>query len=196
MKAAPTTIKDSNVILITGNMAAGKSTVAQALAERLHKSVHLRGDVFRRMIVRAQAEMTTVLSDEAQQQLRLRYDLAMMTAKRYVQAGFKVVYQDIVIGPALDALVRAFDPMEVAVIVLCPRADVLAMRDQSRGKTGYRDRASVDVFNQFLLVDTPRIGLWLDNSDMTVSQTVDKILAYLENACAARVDWGDAGTST
>ena len=39
------------VILITGNMAAGKSSVAQSLAERLPKSVHLRGDVFRRMIV-------------------------------------------------------------------------------------------------------------------------------------------------
>jgi predicted kinase len=45
------------LILITGLMAAGKSTVAQRLAERLPKSVHLRGDVFRRMIVNGQAEM-------------------------------------------------------------------------------------------------------------------------------------------
>jgi deoxyadenosine/deoxycytidine kinase len=39
-------MQDAQVILITGNMAAGKSSVAQALAERLPKSVHLRGDVF------------------------------------------------------------------------------------------------------------------------------------------------------
>ena len=39
-------------------MAAGKSTIAQALAERLPKSVHLRGDLFRRMIVNGQAEMS------------------------------------------------------------------------------------------------------------------------------------------
>ena len=39
-----------SIILITGIMAAGKSTIAQALAEALPKSVHLRGDVFRRII--------------------------------------------------------------------------------------------------------------------------------------------------
>jgi len=33
------------VILITGIQAAGKSSVAQAVAERLDRSVHLRGDV-------------------------------------------------------------------------------------------------------------------------------------------------------
>ena len=49
--------EDPRVILITGIMAAGKSTVAQHLAERLPRSVHLRGDVFRRMIVGGRAEM-------------------------------------------------------------------------------------------------------------------------------------------
>ncbi|MEG4147058.1 AAA family ATPase, partial [Microcoleus sp. Pol12B5] len=60
------------IILITGNMAAGKSSVAQSLAERLPKSVHLRGDIFRRMIVNGQAQMALNLSAEAYQQLQLR----------------------------------------------------------------------------------------------------------------------------
>ena len=51
-----------HIIMITGIMAAGKSTVAQQLAERLPKSVHLRGDVFRRMIVSGRAEMDFELS--------------------------------------------------------------------------------------------------------------------------------------
>ena len=46
------------LILLTGIMAAGKSTVAQHLAERLPHSVHLRGDVFRRMIVNGRADVT------------------------------------------------------------------------------------------------------------------------------------------
>lgn len=41
----------SAVVLVTGVMASGKSTVAQLLAERLPGSVHLRGDGFRQMIV-------------------------------------------------------------------------------------------------------------------------------------------------
>lgn len=32
-------------------MASGESTVAQALAERLPRAAHVRGDLFRRMIV-------------------------------------------------------------------------------------------------------------------------------------------------
>ena len=52
-------------IVVTGIMAAGKSTVAQLLAERFARSVQLRGDAFRRMIVRGQAPITSPLSDEA-----------------------------------------------------------------------------------------------------------------------------------
>ena len=45
----------ARIFLITGLMASGKSTVAQVLAERLPRSVHLRGDAFRRMIVNGQS---------------------------------------------------------------------------------------------------------------------------------------------
>src|SRR6476620_3331403 len=96
------------IILITGNMAAGKSTVAQALAQRLPKSVHLRGDLFRRMIVNGQAEMSFELSEEASKQLWLRYRLAAAAAELYLQAGFMVVYQDIIIGPALGEVVSLY----------------------------------------------------------------------------------------
>src|SRR5690349_1261468 len=98
-------ITTPSIIIITGIMASGKSTVAQALAERLPISVHLRGDVFRRMIVNGRAEMTPPLSDEATAQLRLRYQLAAQAAHSYCQAGFTVVYQDIIIGPMLEDVV-------------------------------------------------------------------------------------------
>lgn len=168
-----------SVILITGNMASGKSSVAQALAERLPKSVHLRGDLFRRLIVNGRAEMGFTLSDEAAHQLQLRYDLTVEVAKRYAAAGFTVVVQDIIIGATLGTLAAAFESYSLAVVVLCPRADVVAARDQARAKTGYPDRASVDAFDHVLRAETPRLGFWLDNSDLTVAATVDRILAYL-----------------
>jgi adenylylsulfate kinase-like enzyme len=62
--------------IITGLMAAGKSTIAQALAERLPRSVHLRGDAFRKMIVRGREDMTVQASAEALAQLKLRHRLA------------------------------------------------------------------------------------------------------------------------
>jgi predicted kinase len=171
-----------DIILITGNMASGKSTTAQALAERLPRSVHLRGDVFRRMIVNGRAELGFELSAEAERQLHLRYDLAVVTAKRYVEAHFTVVYQDILIGPTLSQIVAAFQPYRLAVIVLCPRAEVVAARDRRRHKTGYPDQASVAAFDQVLRAETPRIGYWLDNSNLTLAEAVDDILAHLAQA--------------
>ncbi|MFG1708780.1 AAA family ATPase [Nonomuraea sp. M3C6] len=70
----------NGVVLITGISAAGKSTVAQALAERLPRSAHVRGDTFRRMVVGGRAEMTPEPSDEAMRQLHLRYRIAANAA--------------------------------------------------------------------------------------------------------------------
>lgn len=167
------------IILITGNMAAGKSSVAQALAERLPKSVHLRGDVFRRMIVNGQAEMGLNLSVEAYQQLQLRYQLAAIAARYYLQAGFTVVYQDIIIGSALSEVIASFHNVPLSAIVLCPRVEVITTRDAARSKTGYADEAMVDAFDHILRTETPRLGYWLDTSDLTVAQTTDRILEYL-----------------
>ena len=96
------------VVLITGIMAAGKSTVAQLLAERLPRSVHVRGDVFRRMVVSGRAEVGTDLSAESFAQLRLRYRLAAMVADEYADAGFTAVVQDIALGDDLPSWVAMF----------------------------------------------------------------------------------------
>lgn len=79
------------IIVVTGGMAAGKSTVAQALAEHLPRSVHLHGDIFRKMVVSGREEMSPDASPEALRQLELRYDLACHVAAEYAAAGFHVV---------------------------------------------------------------------------------------------------------
>lgn len=111
-------------ILITGIMAAGKSTIAQQVAERLPKSVHLRGDLFRRMIINGRVEMTSPVSDQAMSQLRLRYQLAALTADRYCAAGFTVVYQDVIIGSILNEVVAMHHSWPLYVVVLCPSPTV------------------------------------------------------------------------
>lgn len=164
------------MVLISGIMAAGKSTVAEGLARRLPRSVHLRGDVFRRVIVNGRADMTAEPSDEALRQLRLRYDLAASTADRYAAAGFTVVLQDVVLGADLPAMVGRIRHRPLAVVVLAPRAEVVAARERDRPKTGYGDWPVADLDAGFR-ADTPRIGLWLDTSDQTPDETVTEILA-------------------
>ena len=87
------------IYLITGPMAAGKSTVARLLASRFERGgVHLEGDVFRRSIVSGRAEMTPDPSPEALDQLRLRYRLAAAAADTFFEAGFTVALEDVVRG--------------------------------------------------------------------------------------------------
>jgi predicted kinase len=147
-----------DVILLTGVMAAGKSTIAQHLAERLPLSVHLRGDVFRRMIVNGRAEMAPGFTESAWEQLRLRYRLATAASDLYCAAGFTVIYQDVIIGPVLREVV-----------------------EQLRAKVGYSSWTPAELDHE-LRTNTPRVGLWLDTSALSVEETVATILARLNEA--------------
>jgi chloramphenicol 3-O-phosphotransferase len=168
-----------SIILITGIMAAGKSTVAQAVAEKLPKSVHLRGDLFRRLIVNDRDEIAPdasgELSNKALEQLMLRYRIAATAANLYHEAGFAVVYQDIILGPMLNDVVAMLTGSPLFVVVLCPTPDVVAHREETRPKTGYVGWTP-EQLDSDLRTNTPRLGLWLDNSTLTVDETVKAIV--------------------
>lgn len=170
-------MSEPRLFIITGAMAAGKSTVAQAVAEALPKSVHLRGDVFRRMIVSGAATMGPELDDEAQAQLKLRHELACDAARCYHAAGFSVVYQDILIGPYLLAVAERLADLDPLIVVLAPDAATLARRDRERPKTGYSDAFPPEILAEALSRETPRIGLWIDSSAMSVGEVAARILA-------------------
>ncbi|MCB0061994.1 MAG: AAA family ATPase [Caldilineaceae bacterium] len=170
------------IVLITGVMAAGKSTVAQALAERLPRSVHLRGDLFRRMIVNGQVPMGYELNEEALAQLNLRYAIATTVVPMYLAGGFTVVYQDIIIGETLQTLVDQLRAHPLYVVVLCPSATAVSQREAVRDKRGYGSAAEIAAFDRVLRAETPRIGLWLDTTDLSIDETVAQILNNLTAA--------------
>ncbi|HXH56696.1 AAA family ATPase [Iamia sp.] len=165
------------VVLITGISAAGKSTVAERLASRFESGVHVKGDVFRRMVVAGRQEMTSSPSAEAWRQLRLRYRLGAATADTFHAAGFAVVVQDVVIGAVLTEYVEAIRSRPLVVVVLAPDPAVVAAREASREKVAYRHGPDgIADLDAALRAETPRIGLWLDTSDHEPDRTVDEII--------------------
>ncbi|MEV0756480.1 AAA family ATPase [Streptosporangium sp. NPDC050280] len=170
-----TPIPPQSVVLVTGIQAAGKSTVAQMLAERLPRSVHVRGDLFRRMVVNGRADMTPDPSAEAVRQLRLRYRLTAATCDAYAEDGFTVVAQDVVLGDHLAEMTGLIRRRPLFVVVLAPRPEAVAAREAARGKDAY-DRWTIDLLDKGLRTTTPRLGLWLDTSDQTPEETVDEIV--------------------
>jgi cytidylate kinase len=164
------------VILITGIQAAGKSTVAQLLAERLPRSVHVRGDMFRRMVVGGRADMTPNPTDEALRQLRLRHQLTATVSDAYFQAGFTVIAQDVILGGYLAEMTTLIRGRPLLVIVLAPSPVAIAERERARGKDAY-DAWAIGQLDDVLRRETPRLGLWLDTSGQSAAQTVDEIMS-------------------
>ncbi|NRS16233.1 AAA family ATPase [Brevibacillus sp. HB1.4B] len=174
---------DRCIFLVTGIMASGKSTVAQLLAEKLNRGVHLRGDSFRRMIVSGREEYMPEPSQEAIRQLQLRYKIAASTADTFFEEGFNVVVQDVVIGPLLSEFVEMIRNRPLYVVVLTPNEKVIEEREASRSKTGY-GAWTIPHLNQILQTETPKLGMWIDSSEQTPQETVDEIMriAFSESA--------------
>lgn len=170
------------VVLITGTMAAGKSTVAELLAKRFPRAVHVRGDLFRRSIVSGRVELTPDMPAEALRQLMLRYRLATSVADTYAAEGFVAVVQDIIIGPVLAEVVDLVRTRPAYVVVLDPEPAVVEAREVRREKSGYGARWSATELVSQLRTTTPRIGLWVDTSNQQPAETVDTILDRLQEA--------------
>ncbi|MDX2540353.1 AAA family ATPase [Streptomyces sp. WI04-05B] len=180
------------VVLITGVMAAGKSTVADLLARRLPRAAHVRGDLFRRMTVSGREELRPEETAEARAQLDLRYRLSALVADEYVRDGWTAIVQDVVLGGDLSRYVARVRTSPLYVVVLAPSDEVVRAREAERPKSGYGDW-SVEALDRALREQTPRIGLWLDTSGQTPEQTV---LTILDRLAGARVPTTRADSRT
>ncbi|KQR08614.1 AAA family ATPase [Cellulomonas sp. Leaf334] len=170
------------VIVVTGAMAAGKSTVADALARSFPLAAHVRGDVFRRFVVSGQASMDPPLSPAGRAQLDLRHTIAARTADAYAAAGITAVVQDILLGPDLARFTAQVQTRPCYAVVLAPSAETLAARDAARHKRGYgawTAQEFADAARQ-----TPG-GLHVDTTGWTVAETVRQILDHLDDARVA-----------
>lgn len=173
------------VFLVTGPSAAGKTTVSELLAKQFERGVHLESDFFRRSIVSGGQEMTPDASEEALEQLRLRYRLGALAADTYVQHGFTVVLEDVVAGPMLTEYADAIESRPLQIVCLMPSIETLQSRETGRDSEGYTHfplQALYDLFQK----ETPRIGLWLDTSGQTADETVQQIVRHTREDEAER----------
>lgn len=167
------------IYVITGIMAAGKSTIAQMLAGEFHKGVHVHGDMFRKMIVNGNVDMTPSCSNEAVELLMLRYKMAAKVVDMYYNTGFSVVVQDTYLGENVLSLLNEFESKPLYFITLNPSVETVVEREKMRSKSGYTIWG-VENLHQALLNQNPRIGLWIDSSDMTPKETLTEIIKRAE----------------
>ncbi|HLG62867.1 MAG TPA: zeta toxin family protein [Ktedonosporobacter sp.] len=169
------------IILITGIQAAGKSTVARLLAQRFERGVHVEGDVLQHMIV-AGGEGVQEPGEprgEAERQYLLRLKHMCLLGISFVEAGFTVVLDDIVLGGSWPYVQEQLRGAPFSLVVLAPRVEVVAQqRDLSRAKRPLGAAWAV-YLDQVLRATMTGVGYWIDSSDQTPEETVAQILLQL-----------------
>lgn len=179
---------EPRAVLVVGAQAAGKSTIARALAARLERGAFVEGDVLWKMVVAGGVDMSADPEPEAQRQLALRYAHGALLCESFVSNGFVAVHAENMYGPMVEEHLRSLACAR-SLVVLRPLPEVIEQRELERGTDAYSSwvgpgRTRLDAIKQFdhWLAETPRIGLWIDSSTLTVDETVDHILTHWDDA--------------
>lgn len=169
-------------IVVTGIMAAGKSTVSHLLAQQFARGVHVDADVLQRMIVSggqwvSQSEPGDPRG-EAARQLRLRLKNMCLLGRSFYEAGFSVVLNDIIIGERRQHLQEELHDLPFTLVVLAPHVDAVLQRDQARPKET-QGSAWAEYLDGELRKTMAGTGLWVDSTSQTPQETVEYIMQRL-----------------
>ncbi len=171
------------LIVVTGIMAAGKSTIARLLAQRFARGVHIEADTLQRMIVAGGIWVSQPgePDGEAAQQLRLRLKHMCLLGRSFFEAGFTVVLDDIIMGERWKHLQEELHGLPFSLVVLAPQVNVVAsQRDVNRSKDP-QGHAWAAYLDHALRTTMAGLGLWFDTSEQTPEETVEQILQRLRS---------------
>ena len=160
--------------------------MADLLARRYERGVHMRGGQFYRWAVRGWVHVGDEDEQEARRLLELRYRLSSQVAAEYAAAGFTTVVQDNIYGIDVERWLDRVSPATRHLVVLRPQIEVVEQRDAERqrslGKVAYRDGYTPAVNDQHVARTRQDLGLWLDTSKQTPDETVDEIVRRADEA--------------
>ncbi len=176
----------AGVWLITGAQASGKSTIADLLARRFERGVHVQGGQFYRWAVRGWVHVDDPDAIESRRLLDLRYELSSSVADRYAAAGFETVVQDNIYGADVERWLQRITASRKHLVVLRPSVAVITARDaerqRRRGKVAYRGGFTPAINDEHVAATRRHVGLWLDTSNQDPAQSVDEIVRRADEA--------------
>jgi adenylylsulfate kinase-like enzyme len=168
------------VLVLTGQLAAGKSTLAVATARAFPRGVHIDLDGIREMVVSGLASPLE-WTDETTRQFGLAFDAAAAMAAVYHRAGFVVVIEGGAPPADLDRSLDAAGLLAHRVgVVLHPSLEVALERNRARTHKGFDTSVLDDVIRSIdadLRRESDPDG-WhrIDNGAEPVEATVRRIL--------------------
>ena len=165
----------AQILILTGPPAAGKSSVATALADRYDRVAHIPVDGLRHFITPTGYRAPGKPGFERQQALAIRNACAL--ARNFMAEHFAVIIDDIVPGHEqldlyLEELKESGAPIHY--VRLLPSHDVCRERNQAR----HADRVPAErldlLYGEFEAAkDMP--GSVIDSSSMSIEATADRL---------------------
>jgi chloramphenicol 3-O-phosphotransferase len=167
----------ADILVLTGPPASGKSSVAEALAERYDRVAHVEVDTLRHFITPTGYIPPGRPGFERQQALAVRNACAL--AANFIAERIAVIIDDVIVTEAdlslyLDGLKAAAAP--VHVVRLMPRVEVCLERNRTRREGRMNPERVETVYREMAAVPQLR-GVTIDNSELTAYQTSDKLQA-------------------
>ncbi|MFJ9809920.1 AAA family ATPase [Streptomyces sp. NPDC101158] len=171
-------------VLLIGIPGSGKSTVAAALAARFARSAHIEVDRLQELVVEGCHWPTPDGDPEADRQILLRARNACLLADSFVTAGFLPVLDDVVVRRShLDYYRSQVTSGPLHVIVLAPGPEKAWERNNARHKRLTTDWTFLD---EAMRAELAGEGVWIDNAEQTVEETVAAVLAAVGLDSAVR----------
>lgn len=171
------------IFVITGQLSAGKSTLADAVLARYPLGYHIDVDGIREMVTSGLAGPLN-WTDETTRQFGLAIHGSAALAKVYASAGFAVAIEGAIDQePIEEALADAGVADRLVGIVLHPRLEAALQRNRERLTKTFDTSILEEVMAEIdsdLARQPDRPG-WhrLDNGDEPVEATVETILSFV-----------------
>ena len=169
------------IFVITGQLSAGKSTVARALLASFPFGYHVDVDGMREMVASGLASPLE-WTDETDRQFSLALRASAAVARIYAEAGFAVAIEGGVDPAEIESALDEVGMRDRMIgVVLRPRLEVALERNRTRATKAFDTSVLEGVMRTIdadLARDAGREG-WheIDNSNEPLEATVARILA-------------------
>lgn len=155
------------LVFISGSINSGKTTTSQALAKRLDAEVINVDDLNH-----------TIPNFNLATDLDKSMDLAIKTINGLSKQGKDVVANSVIRRQDWERFEEEIATQPQIVVTLSPRLDVAQSQREDRQLTEWE--VARIKYHYDTGIASPSFGYTIDNSDMTVDETVDKIMEIVK----------------